>query len=102
MYLTIKKDGAELSAQVSKQLAELESTIKDAKKKEDLIKSALLEEMEKAGVLSVETDHVKISYTRGSDREVLDSKALRTDLPDIYDNYIVFQKVKPSLRITVK
>ena len=102
MYLQIKNNVAELPAKISKELADLEATIKAAKQREDEIKSALLEEMEKAGVLVVETDQVRIAYTRGGDREALDTKSLRKDLPDIYDTYVVFQKVKPSLRITVK
>ena len=102
-YLTrVNNDTAELSVQASNRLAEIESTIKAAKEAEEEIKRAIKEEMEQAGVISVETDKVKISYIRGSDRESFDSKAFRKDNPELYDEYVKIIKVDPSVRITLR
>jgi predicted phage-related endonuclease len=62
----------------------------------------LLEEMKSKDIKKIETDDVIISYIDETERETLDSKKLREEYPDIYDECIKFTKVKASVRIKAR
>lgn len=96
------EDVAILNPETAARIANFEKVIKEAKEREDELKRAILEEMESKNLLKVETDDLVISYIAPSDRETLDSKALRKELPDIYDAYVRITPVKSSLRVRVK
>lgn len=83
-------------------IVEIEKQIKYLKELQDSYKENLLKEMEENNVLKVDTEELSISYVAPSTREILDSKKLKEDLPDIYDLYVKFTDVKSSLRIKVK
>lgn len=100
--ITRQNDIAVLDPETAAKIAEFERMAKDIKAKEDELKKRILEEMEKGGILKLETDDLTISYVAGTDRETLDSKALREELPDIYDTYVKISPVKSSIRIKVK
>lgn len=96
------EDVAILNPETAARIANFEKVIKEAKEREDELKRAILAEMESKNLLKVETDDLVISYIAPSDRETLDSKALRKELPDIYDAYVRITPVKSSLRVRVK
>ena len=75
---------------------------KDIKEKETELKNAILEAMEAENVIKLESDDVVISYVAPTDRESLDTKALRADLPEVYDEYVKIAPVKASIRIRVR
>lgn len=58
--------------------------------------------MESKGIIKLDTDELTISYVAPTDRETLDTKALREELPDIYDTYVKISPVKSSIRIKLK
>ena len=58
--------------------------------------------MESKGIIKLDTDELTISYVAPTDRETLDTKALREELPDIYDTYAKISPVKSSIRIKLK
>ena len=91
-----------LSPKVAMALVDIEKQIKALKNKEDEIKKALLEEMEARQILKIETDTVSVSYVAKYDRESLDSKKLRAEKPDLFDEYVRITPVSPSIRIKVK
>ncbi len=64
-------------------------------------KAELLNAMEQNGIVKFENDNLKISYIAESERETFDSKQFKVDMPDLYDEYVKFSKVKPSIRIKV-
>ena len=101
-YLVKAENGFQLSQETSRKLAEFERMAKDIKEKEDEIKAVILKEMEEAGVVKIETEELTISYTAPTTRESFDSKKLRADNPDIYDEYIKISPVKASIRLKVK
>ncbi len=68
----------------------------------DEIKTKLFEEMEKNNIAKIETDEIVVSYIAPSTRESLDSKRLREELPEIYDEYAKISTIKASIRIKVK
>ena len=64
----------------------------------------ILEEMENKGILKVSNEIVglEVTYIAPSDRESFDSKKLREDNPDLYDEYVKMNPVKSSIRIKLK
>lgn len=93
---------AVLNQDTSRALANFERQIKELKDKEDTLKQAILEEMEKANILKLDTPDLTITYVAPTTREALDSKSLRADMPEIYDEYVKISPVKSSIRIKVK
>ena len=83
-------------------IADFERKIKQIKEQEDKLKTAILAEMEAKNIIKLDNDILTISYIASTDRETLDSKKLRAELPDIYDSYIEMKPVKSSIRIKVK
>ena len=72
------------------------------KAKKDALTLELLEEMQSKDIKKIETDDVVISYIDEFERETVDSKKLRDEYPDVYDDCIKFSKVKASVRIKIK
>ena len=95
-------EAAILDGTTAKHIAEFEKMAKEIKAKEDELKKAILTEMESKGIIKLETDELTISYVASTDRETFDSKKLRADNPDLYDEYIRMSTVKPSIRIKLK
>lgn len=92
----------ELSADTSRKIAEFEKSIKELKKKEEELKARIKEAMEENGCIKLENDILSVSYVESYEKETLDTKKLKQELPDIYDHYIKMSTVKPSVRITTK
>lgn len=100
--ILVAGDVAILDAETAHNIAEFERQVKELKDKEDALKRAILEEMESKGVIKLDTDTLTITYVAPTERETLDSKTLREELPDIYDAYVKISPVKSSIRIKVK
>ena len=100
--IVVQDEIALLNREVNNTIVEIEREIKFLKEKEELIKQTVLEEMERKGIIKVETDDLLINYIAPSDRETLDSKRLRAEKQDIYDEYIKITPVKSSIRIKTK
>lgn len=95
-------EAAILDGTTAKHIAEFERMAKEIKVKEDALKKAILEEMESKGLIKLDTDELVISYVAPTDRETLDTKTLKEELPDIYDTYVKISPVKSSIRIKLK
>lgn len=96
-------DGAPtLNAEFGARLIEIEKRIKALTDVEKKLKSSLLAAMAQTGTVKIETPNLMINYVAATDRESLDSKALKEELPDIYDRYVKMTSVKPSVRVKVK
>ena len=91
-----------LNEDVAKKIAEFELQMKYYKAQEDELKAAILAEMEAKNIIKVDNDFLTISYVAPYDKETFDSKKLRAELPDIYDEYVKLSPVKSSIRIKVK
>lgn len=95
-------EAAILDGTTAKHIADFEKMAKEIKAKEDALKAAILAEMESKGVLKLETDELNITYVAPTERETLETKILREELPDIYDAYVKISPVKASIRIKLK
>lgn len=101
-YLVKVEDGFQLSKETSQMIAQFEKMLNDIKKQEEELKKSILEEMEAKNIIKIETDELAISYIAPTTRESFDSKKLRADNPDLYDEYIKISPVKASVRIKLK
>lgn len=100
--IKVKKGTMSIPAEVAQKIVDIETQIKELKAAEDELKAALLNEMETKSILKIDNDVLSITYIASTDREIFDSKALREEKPDIYDEYVKLSTVKPSIRIKVK
>lgn len=58
--------------------------------------------MKEAGVKTIKTDYVTLSYVAPSVRKSVDTKKLKDEHPDIYEACLKETQVKESLRIKMK
>lgn len=101
MELSIIKDG-NLSEEIVKKLVKFEKQVKKIEEQEDQIKQAILDAMQKYGVLKLENDLLSITYVGATTRESFDSKSFKKDYEDLYNKYINISLVKPSIRVKIK
>lgn len=70
---------------------------------EDDLKSKIKTAMEENGIdKSFEIGELKVSYRKASTRTTIDSKKLKEDLPDIYEEYSKTSNVSSSISISVE
>lgn len=100
--ITISQGVALLDAQTAVRIAEFERKAKEIKDAEDALKKEILEEMAEKGIIKIETDDMTITYVAPTDRESFDSKRLRIERPDLYDEYVNISPVKASVRVKLK
>lgn len=100
--IKLENEVALLEPEVSSNIAYFETMIKYAKEQEEMLKKAILDEMEEKGILKIDTPELTITYVSASDRETFDTKGFRTDYPNLYDEYVLIKGVKPSIRIKIK
>ena len=62
-----------LVPEISAQIAEFETSIKTLEKQRDELKKSILEAMEGAGILKIDTDNVTINYIAPCDAETFDN-----------------------------
>ena len=91
-----------LNAETAVQIAEFERQITILKKKEDALKKRLVEEMGQKNIYKVETPELTVTFIDAFERESFDSKAFRIEHPDMYDEFVRFSPVSPSVRLKVK
>lgn len=79
----------------------LKKQIKEAEEKQKILQNAFLEKMEESGTKSIVTDFCKITYIASSTREGVDTKLLKQEMPEVFEQYKKTTVIKPSVRITI-
>ena len=74
---------------------EMDLKMKEVKEK---VKSA----MEEYGITSFDNDDLTMTYRKGTTRKSVDSKKLKEELPDIYEEYLKESTVASSVIVEVK
>ncbi|MBO7326263.1 MAG: hypothetical protein J6U74_01995 [Clostridia bacterium] len=97
--ITLSNGVALLDPTTADRIEDFERTIKEIKEKEDELKQMILAEMEEKNILTIKTETMTISYVAPTDRETLDSKRLKAEKPDLYDEYVKMSPVKANVRI---
>lgn len=83
-------------------VAMLKAQLKEAEQMQKDVEAAILAEMEKEGLKTLEGEDVKVTYVAASTRESVDKARLEADLPEIYEKYKKVSNVAPSIRVTIK
>lgn len=91
-----------LNPVASGKIAHFEREMKALKEQEEELKAAILAAMEEQNVLKVDTPELTITYVAPSLRETFDSKRLKEELPELYDDFCKLTRVKASIRLKVK
>ena len=80
----------------------IETEIKKLKEMQDNYKEVILKGMEENDILKIDIPELTITRKAPTTRETLDTKQLRADMPEIYDEYVKITDVKGSITIKVK
>lgn len=91
-----------LASDVIVTIMAIEKEIKKLKELQDNYKEQLLRDMEENEVLKIDIPELTITRKMPTTRESLDTKLLRAELPDVYDEYVRISDVKGSITIKVK
>ena len=98
----IKIENGQLDQKAVDFIINIETQMKTLKQQYDEFKSKLQKAMEQSRTIKLEAGNLKITYIGETERESFDSKQFKEDMPDLFDEYIRFAKVKPSVRISIK
>ena len=85
-----------------KQIENFEIETMKMKAKEDELKEELLKVMEENGLLGIELGNLKITYRKPSTRTALDTTRLKSEKPELYEEYSKTSEVKSSISISLK
>lgn len=66
------------------------------------VKEKILQEMEARQINQIKVGNITLSYIAPTQRESLDTKKIKAELPKIYEKYKKISNVKSSVRITTK
>lgn len=101
--LIMVTDGvALLDAETSAKIAEFERKLKEIKEAEDVLRAAILSEMESKGIKKIDTDEISITFKASYDKESFQSKDFKKEHADLYDKYVKMSPVKASVTIKLK
>ena len=100
--IKVEKGVALLDKDTAGKIVAFELAVKEIKEKEEALKEAILAEMRDKGIVKIDTGVLLINYIAGTMRETFDSKALKADRPDIYDEYCKLTPTKDSIRLKVR
>ena len=98
----IKVENGVLAQETVEFIKAIEAQKKSFDEQYSAYKAELLTAMEKHGVLKLENDDLRITYIAETQREDFDKKQFKNDMPEVYDAYVKFTTIKPSVRIALK
>ena len=101
-YLVERESGVQLSTKANKESMGFEKLAKEVEERKKEIRATILHEMEATGTVGIDTEELTITYVAPTTSERFDSKKLKKDNPDLYDEYIKISPVKSSIRISIK
>ena len=74
----------------------------EIEKQEKQLREEILKFFKENKILKIENEKFSIIYKSESQRETFDSKKFKNEHEDLYNEYVKFSNVKPSLLIRVK
>ena len=93
------------NGQLTKDTIEKIIALKQEKKRIDeadkKLNAALIEVMEKNGIIKFQTPELAVTYIAPTTAEKFDSKTFREENPDIYDAYVKISPVSASVRVKI-
>lgn len=99
----IKVVGNTLPQEVIDEIIRVEKLADEYAKAQKKLRAAILEAMKEADVEKIDIeDVIALTVVPESTSERLDSKALKAELPDIYDTYCKISPKAAYLKVTVR
>lgn len=100
----VEKGQIVVAEDIINSIVEFEKEALKMKLKQDELKENLKKVMEENGITKWESPNgeIKVTYRNASTRETLDSKRLKEDMPDIYEEYIKISDVSSSITLKVE
>ena len=99
----IKVVGNTLPQEVIDEVIRVEKLAEEYAKAQKKLRAAILEAMKEADVEKIDIeDVIALTVVPESTSERLDSKALKAELPDIYDTYCKISLKAAYLKVTVR
>ena len=99
----IKVVGNTLPAEVIDEVIRVEKLAEEYAKAQKKLRAAILDAMKEADVEKIDIeDVIALTVVPESTSERLDSKALKAELPDIYDTYCKISPKAAYLKVTVR
>lgn len=94
----------DVALDVKQTIFAIEKEIKNLTELRDKYKKALIQEIEDRGITkcNITNDFFTLTYKGVSTRETLDSKRLKEDMPEIYDEYVKISNVSSSISVRLK
>lgn len=86
---------------IVKQIIDFERIKAEMDLKEKHLKQSLKEAFEKYGITSWSTEGLSAKYKSATTRKSVDTKRLKEELPDIYEEYIKESNVASSISLTI-
>jgi predicted phage-related endonuclease len=100
--ITIENNEIIVAQEVCEQIANFEKQALKIKLLEDELKEKIKIAMEENNLTMVKANGLKIAYRKASTRTSLDTKLLKEQLPDIYEEYSKTSDVSSSISISVE
>lgn len=100
----VKVDNGKIivAQEFTKAFAEFKKQALEMELKEKEVREALKKAMEENEIYSIEDDFIKVSYRNATTRTMVDSKRLKEEKPDIYEEYSKTSNVSSSITIEAK
>lgn len=94
----------QLALDVKQTIFTIEKEIKGLTELRDKYKKALIQEIEDRGIINcnIKNELFTLTYKGPSTRETIDSKRLREEKPEIYDEYCKIGNVASSISVRLK
>lgn len=91
----------EVAREVINQIVQFQKAKLEMDLKEKELKQSLKEAMEKVGIEKFATDNLSATIRKATTRQSVDTKRLKEELPDIYEEYLKTSNVASSLTLTI-
>lgn len=93
--IVVAQEFTKAYAEFQRQALEMDLKLKEVKEK-------LKQAMEDNGVLNYEDDFIKVIYKKAYTKSTIDTKKLKEELPDIYEEYSKTSNVSSSISVETK
>lgn len=88
-----------LPIETENNIVELLKQIDELTAKQEELKAKLKEEMEKRGLVKINSERISITYVQPTTRETFDKKGFKTKYPDLYDEFAGISNVKGYVKV---
>jgi predicted phage-related endonuclease len=93
---------SEVEEQINQAVATLKEQLETLQEKDKAIREAIKDQMKAEGLKKYESDFITLTYIAETQRTTIDTKRLKEEKPELWNEYSQTTTVKDSVRITVK